>query len=117
MQVRDAEGAAIEAVLRRSHAIWSEGLSPDDYVRFNLEQKETAWGRERYRFLVADVGGRSFRPSSSTRSPARSTAGRFTWPASAPCSHRRSTVAAATPGPWSRRRSKAPASSATMPPS
>jgi len=57
MQVRDAERAAIEAVLRRSHSIWSEGLSPDDYVQFNLKQKDTAWGRERYRFLVADVGG------------------------------------------------------------
>jgi len=57
MQMRDADRPAIEAVLRRSHAIWSEGLSPDDYLQFNLKLKETAWGRERYRFLVADVGG------------------------------------------------------------
>jgi len=56
MQVRDAERATIEAVLRRSHAIWNEGLSPDDYIQFNLQQKETAWGRERYRFLVAGEG-------------------------------------------------------------
>jgi len=57
MQVRDAERAAIEAVLRRSHEVWGEGLSPDDYVRFNLEQQGTAWARERYRFLIAEEGG------------------------------------------------------------
>lgn len=57
MRVRDAERAAIEAVLRRSHATWGGGLSLDDYLRFHLDQKETAWGRERYRFLVGDVDG------------------------------------------------------------
>jgi hypothetical protein len=117
MQVRDAERAAIEAVLRRSHEIWGEGLSADDYVHFNLEQKSTAWGRERYRFLVADVGGTVVSALKLYSFPENSTAGRSAWPASAPCSRRRSIVAAATPGPWSKRRSIAPAPSVTKPPS
>jgi predicted N-acetyltransferase YhbS len=57
MLVREAERATIEAVLRRSHEVWGEGLSPDDYVQFNLKLKGTAWGRERYRFLIAEEGG------------------------------------------------------------
>jgi len=52
LQVRDARSAEIESILRLSHEVWGEGMSPEDYVRFNLAQMETAWGRKRYRFLV-----------------------------------------------------------------
>jgi predicted N-acetyltransferase YhbS len=57
VRVREADRAAMEAVLAQSHEIWGEGLSPAEYVRFSLEQKDTAWGRARYRFLVAEAGG------------------------------------------------------------
>jgi predicted N-acetyltransferase YhbS len=57
MRVRDADRETIAAVLRRSHEVWGEGLTVEDYITFNLEQKGTAWGRERYRFLVAEEGG------------------------------------------------------------
>lgn len=39
-------------VLRLSHAIWSEGMSLKDYTDYNLAQKSSPWGRERYRFLI-----------------------------------------------------------------
>src|SRR5262245_21810260 len=57
MRVRDADRETIASVLRRSHEVWGEGLPLEDYVALNLEQKGTAWGRERYRFLVAEESG------------------------------------------------------------
>jgi GNAT superfamily N-acetyltransferase len=52
MRVVEAERAQMETVLRQSHAVWSEGMSVDDYLTFNLEQQGTAWGREHCRFLA-----------------------------------------------------------------
>jgi predicted N-acetyltransferase YhbS len=52
MRIHDADRAQMEALLRESHAVWGEGMSVEDYLAFNLEQKGTAWARERYRFLV-----------------------------------------------------------------
>jgi hypothetical protein len=57
VRVREADRAAMEAVLARSHEVWGGGLSSPDYLRFNLEQKDTDWGRTRYRFLVAEADG------------------------------------------------------------
>lgn len=57
MRVRDAGPGEMEAILRASHAVWSEGMTLDDYVAFNLEQRGSPWGRARYRFLVGEEGG------------------------------------------------------------
>ena len=57
MQVRDAGPGEMETILRRSHPIWSEGMSLDDYLTFNLEQRKSPWGIDRYRFLVAEESG------------------------------------------------------------
>lgn len=57
MQVRDAGPGEMEAVLNASHSVWSEGMPVDDYVAFNLAQRRSPWGRERYRFLVAESDG------------------------------------------------------------
>ena len=50
--VRDAERGEFESVLGHSHEVWGDGMSLEDYVRFNLAQTETPWGRKRYRVLV-----------------------------------------------------------------
>ena len=60
MQVRDAGPGEMEAILRQSHAVWSEGMALEDYVAFNLEQRQSPWGRARYRFLVAESSNRTF---------------------------------------------------------
>ena len=56
MHVGEAREDQMEAILRQSHAAWGEGLTPDQYVAYNLGQKRTRWGRERYRFLIATDG-------------------------------------------------------------
>ncbi|HUD71343.1 MAG TPA: GNAT family N-acetyltransferase [Dongiaceae bacterium] len=58
MQVRDAGPGEMEGILRASHAVWSEGMAVEEYLAFNLEQRDSPWGRERYRFLVAEDSGR-----------------------------------------------------------
>ena len=52
MRIGEADRTQIESILGQSHAVWSDGLSLADYVAFNLAQKDSDWGRERYRFLA-----------------------------------------------------------------
>jgi GNAT superfamily N-acetyltransferase len=52
MRIGEADRNQIEAILGQSYAVWSDGLNLADYVAFNLAQMESAWGRERYRFLA-----------------------------------------------------------------
>jgi GNAT superfamily N-acetyltransferase len=58
MRLIPAEGAVLERVLRESHDIWSDGLTPSAYDRFNAAQMRTAWGSRRLRrvALVDDRG-------------------------------------------------------------
>ena len=39
-----AEGALLDQILRESYPLWSEGLSPEAYARYNTAQTRTAWG-------------------------------------------------------------------------
>jgi predicted N-acetyltransferase YhbS len=39
-----AEGALLDQILRESHSLWSEGLSPAAYARYNHAQMRTPWG-------------------------------------------------------------------------
>jgi hypothetical protein len=43
MRVRDAGPGEMEAILRESHAVWSEGMALDDYVDFNRTQRGSPW--------------------------------------------------------------------------
>jgi GNAT superfamily N-acetyltransferase len=52
LQVRDADRGEFESVLRLSHEVWGDGMSLDDYIRFNIAQTGTAWGLKRYRVLA-----------------------------------------------------------------
>ncbi|HVL69000.1 MAG TPA: GNAT family N-acetyltransferase [Vicinamibacterales bacterium] len=58
MRLVTAEGPALERILEESHAIWSDGLTPGAYVRFNAAQMRTPWGARHLRrlALVDDAG-------------------------------------------------------------
>lgn len=58
MRLVPAEGRALEEILRESHAIWSDGLTREAYVKYNAAQLRTPWGsRHLHRVvLVADDG-------------------------------------------------------------
>jgi len=59
LRIDEAGPDEMTAVLARSHEVWGEGMSLDDYTRFNLALKDSDWGRKNYRFLIArdDSGG------------------------------------------------------------
>lgn len=42
----------IRAILSETHALWSEGMTLEDYTAFVFAQMETPWGRENFRYLV-----------------------------------------------------------------
>ncbi len=42
----------IRAILSETHALWSEGMTPEDYTAFVFAQMESPWGRENFRYLV-----------------------------------------------------------------
>lgn len=53
MMIRDASDAEIERVLEETHALWSDGMDREDYVRFIRSLMSTAWARSgHYRFLA-----------------------------------------------------------------
>lgn len=52
MRLNDAGREEMEQVLKESHAVWGEGMSLDAYLALNLALKDSAWGRQHYRFLL-----------------------------------------------------------------
>ncbi len=42
-----ADGALLEEILDETYPVWNEGLTRDDYARFNAAQRKTAWGATR----------------------------------------------------------------------
>ena len=55
MRLIPAAGAVLEQILTESHEIWSDGLTPKAYGRFNSTQMATAWGRKHLRrFALVD---------------------------------------------------------------
>lgn len=58
MRLIPASGAVLEQILAESHQIWSDGLTPQAYGRFNAAQMRTAWGSKHLRRLaLVDDGG------------------------------------------------------------
>jgi len=39
-----AEGSLLDQILRDTYPLWSEGLSPEAYARYNTAQRRTPWG-------------------------------------------------------------------------
>ena len=56
MRLVVAEGALLEEILDATYPIWSEGLTRENYARWNAAQMRTAWGREHLQ-RFDDVGG------------------------------------------------------------
>lgn len=55
MRLIPAAGPVLEQVLTESHQIWSDGLTPRAYGRFNAAQMRTAWGADHLRrFALVD---------------------------------------------------------------
>jgi len=52
MRLIPAAGAVLDQVLTESHEIWSDGLTPQAYGRFNATQVRTAWGAKNLRRLA-----------------------------------------------------------------
>jgi GNAT superfamily N-acetyltransferase len=52
MRLIPATGAVLEQVLAESHSIWSDGLTPRNYARFNAAQMRTVWGAGHLRRLA-----------------------------------------------------------------
>jgi GNAT superfamily N-acetyltransferase len=42
----------IRAILSETHALWSEGMTREDYMTFVFAQMESPWGRKNFRYLV-----------------------------------------------------------------
>ena len=58
MRLIPAEGAVLEQILHESHEIWSDGLTPKAYGRFNAAQMRTAWGSQHLvRLALVDDDG------------------------------------------------------------
>ena len=58
MRLVVAEGALLEEILDATYPIWSEGLTRENYARWNAAQMRTAWGREHLqRFALVDDRG------------------------------------------------------------
>jgi GNAT superfamily N-acetyltransferase len=54
-----AEGALLEEIIDATYPIWNEGLTRDNYARWNAAQMRTAWGKDHLRrFALVDDGGR-----------------------------------------------------------
>ena len=59
MRLVAAEGPILEEILDATYAIWSEGLTRDNYARWNAAQMRTAWGKDHLRrFALVDDRGR-----------------------------------------------------------
>ena len=59
MRLVVAEGVILEEILDATYAIWSEGLTRDNYARWNAAQMRTAWGKDHLRrFALVDERGR-----------------------------------------------------------
>jgi GNAT superfamily N-acetyltransferase len=57
LHTRAATPDEMATVLRASHTVWGEGMSPDAYLAYNRTMKESRWGRERYRFILGIAAG------------------------------------------------------------
>jgi len=59
MRLVVAEGPILEEILDATYSIWSEGLTRDNYARWNGAQMRTAWGKDHLqRFALVDDRGR-----------------------------------------------------------
>src|SRR5688572_27449457 len=58
MNLVAAEGLVLEQILDLTHPLWADGLTRENYARYNQAQMRTPWGKERLRryALVADDG-------------------------------------------------------------
>jgi GNAT superfamily N-acetyltransferase len=58
MKLVPADGDLLERILDQTSRIWSEGLTRENYGRWNAAQQRTPWGRRRLqRFALVDAGG------------------------------------------------------------
>lgn len=70
MRLVVADGPLLGEILEATYPIWSEGLTPDAYARWNSAQLRTRWGKNHLqRFALVDDRGRWV-----------STAKRYLWP-------------------------------------
>ena len=59
MRLVVAEGPILEEIIDATYPIWNEGLTRDNYARWNAAQMRTAWGRDHLqRFALLDDSGR-----------------------------------------------------------